>query len=373
MVASEESLSNPAIMKVALITRSTLRAVPGGDTVQVMETARQLALLGVQADVLLSPVKSDIRDYDLLHFFNITRPADIIRLIDYTNKPFVLSPIWIDYSRFDAYHRNGISGNAFRFLPGKTIEYAKTIARWIRGNDRRPSLRYFINGHHRSIHYIFEKAAGLLTNSNDEYEEIRKYYPTLPESTEVTVGINDELFSCADQVERQSRLVICVGRIEGIKNQLNLVKALNNTEFQLVLIGNAAPNQQDYYKRCRKIAASNINFIEHLPQHNLKMYYQQAKVHVLPSWFESCGLASLEAAAMGCNVVVTRNGFASSYLGNEGYYCDPSSPDSILDVTRQAASADVPPYLQKRIISQHTWKKAAAQTLQVYKKVLSSS
>lgn len=359
-------------MKVALISRSTLCAVPGGDTVQVMETARQLELLGIKADILLSPRKEDVRAYDLLHFFNITRPSDIIRLIYDNDKPFVLSPIWIDYSIFDTNHRNGITGSTFRFLPQKTIEYAKAMARWIRGNDRRPSIRYMINGHHRSIQYILKKAAGLLTNSKEEYEEIRKYYPDLPEPSEVTVGINEELFSDGGHVGKQSRMILCVGRIEGIKNQLNLVKALNNTEFELVLIGNAAPNQQDYYKRCRKIAAANISFIDHLPQQVLKSYYQQAKVHVLPSWFESCGLASLEAAAMGCNVVATRNGFASSYLGKEGYYCDPSSPASILAATRQAALADISPSLQQRIISRHTWKNAAAQTIQVYKKVLTS-
>jgi len=39
--------------------------------------------------------------------------------------------------------------------------------------------------------------------------------------------------------------VLCIARIEGIKNQLNLIKALNDTEFNVLLIGSHAPNQKD--------------------------------------------------------------------------------------------------------------------------------
>ncbi len=41
-------------MKVAFITRSTLFTVPGGDTVQVVQTARKLAEMGVDTEILLS-------------------------------------------------------------------------------------------------------------------------------------------------------------------------------------------------------------------------------------------------------------------------------------------------------------------------------
>ena len=109
-------------------------------------------------------------------------------------------------------------------------------------------------------------------------------------------------------------MVLCVARIEGIKNQYNLIRALNNTPYKLLLIGDAAPNQKKYYRQCKKIAAANISFINYLPQEQLVHYYAAAKVHVLPSWFEVCGLSSLEAAAMGCRVVITDNGYARSYF-----------------------------------------------------------
>ena len=105
-------------------------------------------------------------------------------------------------------------------------------------------------------------------------------------------------------------MVLCVARIEGIKNQYNLIRALNDTAYKLILIGDAAPNQKGYYRQCKKIAAANISFLDYLPQEQLVDHYAAAKVHVLPSWFEVCGLSSLEAAAMGCRLVITDNGYA---------------------------------------------------------------
>ena len=59
-------------MKVAFITRSTLYAVPGGDTEQILQTARFLKELGVEVDLFLTTEKINYAEYDLLHVFNIT-------------------------------------------------------------------------------------------------------------------------------------------------------------------------------------------------------------------------------------------------------------------------------------------------------------
>jgi len=43
--------------------------VPGGDTVQVVQTAKHLQDLGVSADIKLSKDEIDYADYDLVAFF----------------------------------------------------------------------------------------------------------------------------------------------------------------------------------------------------------------------------------------------------------------------------------------------------------------
>jgi glycosyltransferase involved in cell wall biosynthesis len=166
--------------------------------------------------------------------------------------------------------------------------------------------------------------------------------------------------------------VLCVARIEGIKNQLNLIKALRNTEFRLLLIGSATPNQPGYYKSCREAATDNIIFIEHLPQQQLLQYYNSAKVHVLPSFFETTGLSSLEAAAMGCRIVVTEKGDTRSYFGNHAFYCDPADPGSIYEAVQLAAAAAPDPVLQAQVLDQYNWKRAAEKTLEAYHTIMRS-
>src|ERR1700712_690373 len=124
------------MIKVLMIARATLYKVPGGDTVQINQTAKELTAIGVSADIKLTDEPIDYNNYDLLHFFNLIRPADILYHIKKDNKPFVVSPILVDYSKFDMQHRKGISGLLFKFLSAHGIEYAKTIGRWILGRDK---------------------------------------------------------------------------------------------------------------------------------------------------------------------------------------------------------------------------------------------
>ena len=93
-------------------------------------------------------------------------------------------------------------------------------------------------------------------------------------------------------------------------------------------------------------------------------------MHVLPSWFETTGLSSLEAAAMGCNIVITKKGDAFEYFENDAYYCDPQSPDSIFQAIEQASSNDVPHGLSSKVLNQFTWEIAAKRTMEVYVELL---
>ncbi len=132
-----------------------------------------------------------------------------------------------------------------------------------------------------------------------------------------------------------------------------------------------APNQRNYYEECKRIAASNIIFCGRVPLNTLISYYKKAKVHVLPSWHETCGLSTLEAAAMGCNVVITEKGFTREYFGDDAFYCDPASPQSIFEAVEQAAQTDFRKELQQKISLHYTWQQAAASTLKAYQNIIS--
>jgi len=357
-------------MRVAFISRATLHSVIGGDTIQILQTAKQLRRLGISVDVKLTHEEIDYSAYDLLHFFNITRPADILFHTKKTDKPFVVSTILIDYSAYDKQYRNGIAGLLLHFLSKDNLEYVKAIARFLKGQDKLMTRSYLWMGQYKCITRILESASVLFSNSDMETRTLRQRFACKPRCIAVSNAVDPDLFSFNRAVGKDSLLVLCVARIEGIKNQINLIRALNNTEYNLVIIGSASPNQHAYYRACRRIAAPNIRFLGFLDQAELGFYYQRAKVHVLPSWFEACGLSSMEAGAMGCNIVISANGYTREYYENHAYYCDPGSPASILNAVRKAAAAEPSEILRNKILSEYTWPKAAKTIAEAYHQII---
>jgi glycosyltransferase involved in cell wall biosynthesis len=352
-------------MKVAIIARSTFFSVPGGDTVQAVQTASELGKLGIDAEVRLANERIAYEEYDLLHFFNIIRPADILYHSKKAGKPFVVSTILCNYSEYDKFHRKGIA-SLFSYLSSDSLEYVKTIARWLLGKDHLSGKSYIWKGHRKSVVEILNRAAMILPNSESEYRRIVQSYSRMAKYLVVPNGANPALFQYDPSVKKDRQLVLCVARIEGLKNQLNLIKALNNTAFNLIIIGSHAPNQARYYQECRDIAADNISFISHIPQAELVRYYQQAKVHILPSWFETTGLSSIEAALMGCSIVITNKGDAKEYFSCDAFYCDPGEPQSILAAIETASAANLNQNLRQKILGNYTWKHAAVQTKRSY-------
>ncbi len=357
------------LLKVLMIVRSTFYTAKGGDTVQVLQTAAHLIKMNVDVQISLTNEIINYSQYNLLHFFNISRPADIMFHVKRSGKPFVVSTIFINYSEFDQYHRQGFSGRLFRLLSYDGIEYIKTISRWMLGRDSLMSISYLWQGQQRSVKALLAKAAIILPNSYSEYLRLVEAYHCTADYQVVPNGIDPGLFFNVQAEPRDPLMVICVARIEGIKNQLNIIRALNNTKYKLLLIGNAAPNQPEYYNECKRIAAPNIQFIGQLTQPELVKYYGKAAVHVLPSWFETTGLSSLEAAVMGCNIVISNRGDTVDYFEDLVLYCDPSSPKSIFDAVDKAANNPFNIKLQKKILEQYTWQQATIATLQAYERI----
>jgi len=357
-------------MKILFIVRSTMFTTRGGDTIQVEQTVACLRKLDVEVDIKKTNEKIDYTTYDMLHFFNIIRPADILVHIRRSGKPFIVSTILVDYSFYDKQQRPGMAGRVFRKLPADLIEYLKTVYRWLSRKDSLASISFLWKGQYQSIKEILRKTQAVLVQAEEEYADLVNRYGITANYAVVYNGVDTGLFKTNKPFLKNDNLVLCVARIEGIKNQYNLIRALNNSEYRLFLIGNVSPGQHAYYEECKKIAAANISFIDYSPQQALVDYYAAAKVHVLPSWFEVCGLSSMEAAAMGCRIVITANGYAGSYFKDEAFYCDPSQPGSILEAIEDAASANVNGELQKKITQNYTWHKTAEKTLSVYKKYI---
>jgi len=357
-------------MKVAFISRSTLFSVPGGDTRQMEKTAEYLNKKSVDTDILLSNAAIDYSKYDLLHFFNITRPADIMKHIQLSGTPFVVSPIFVEYGHINENNKGLLWQMISSFFSPNSLLYLKTIARWIFNGEKIISNRYILHGHTNSIKWIAKRAACLLPNSENEMQRFKAAFLDCPYHV-VPNGVDTELAAKNIKPDEEYKdAVICIGMFEPRKGQLSLIQALNNTKYKVFLHGKPPPNHQSYYQKCMDAAGDNIHIRGRLDSDALYNIYANAKVHVLPSYFETTGLVSLEAAVMGCNIVVTDKGDQRNYFGDDAWYCEPGDPDSIKKAVDAAFNAPYNTTLRDRILKEYTWQRAAEETLKVYKQVL---
>jgi glycosyltransferase involved in cell wall biosynthesis len=356
-------------LRIAMIARDRLFSIPGGDSTQVLQTALGLRGRGMQVDILKASGPIDYRAYDLFHFFNLGRPADILHHLPHIQKPLVVSPIYVEYSEFDRFHRGGWQGRVFRTFPASWAEYLKYLGRWSRRGESRLNWPYLLKGHRPAIRAVLGKTSLLLPNSHSEASRLSRDYGRIPPVCIVPNGV-DQMFFKDSSAAKDPSLVICAARIEGIKNQLGLIRALNHSPYRLLLAGAPAPNQPDYYHACRREAAPNIDFLGRLGQEALRDLYRRAAVHVLPSFFETTGLSSLEAVAMGCNIVVTDRGDTREYFGEHAFYCEPESPASILAAVQKAASCCPGQEWRQQLMQRCNWEQATETTINAYQSVI---
>ncbi len=358
-------------MKVAFISRATLYTTPGGDTKQVDMTAKYLRQLGVDVDVCLTSDDIDYQQYDLLHFFNIIRPADILGHIEKAKKPYVVSTIFLDYGSFEKQARKGLMKWMNMLFSEDTIEYIKAVARWVKNGEKIGSANYLKWGHAKSIKHVAANSEILLPNSESEYRRLSNKYHIEHAYHVVPNGIDDSVANIvSSKNDKYKDAILCVARIEGRKNQLNLIRALNNTKYKVFIHGKPSPNNIGYYEQCKKEAADNIHFTTWLTEEELYQMYYSAKVHILPSYFETTGLSSLEAAVMGCNIVVTDKGDTKDYFKDDAWYCEPDDTASIKDAIDKAFDAPYNEQFRERILKNYTWLRAAEETLAAYKQVI---
>jgi glycosyltransferase involved in cell wall biosynthesis len=164
--------------------------------------------------------------------------------------------------------------------------------------------------------------------------------------------------------------VLCVGRIEPRKNQLALIEALRGTGILLTLVGQSGRFSSAYYRRCERAADATVQFVGPQSPADLRGFYHAARVHACVSWYETPGLASLEAALCGCALVLTPGGCTREYFGKEAAYAEPTQSASIRVAVEQALARGPSTGLTERVAREYTWDAAAQKTAEGYELAL---
>jgi glycosyltransferase involved in cell wall biosynthesis len=162
--------------------------------------------------------------------------------------------------------------------------------------------------------------------------------------------------------------ILSVGRIEPRKNTLELIRAARRLELPLVIAGEAKPGFERYEALCRHAAGPGTIWLGRLDHHDplLASAYAAARVFALPSWFETPGLAALEAALAGCAVVVTPYGSTKEYFGNHVEYARPHRPGEIGRALARSWEDGADPELAIRVESRYLWPQIARMIAGAY-------
>jgi glycosyltransferase involved in cell wall biosynthesis len=375
-------------MKVLMVNAPASVHFHGGDTVQMQQTAAALRDFGVSASFSCDP-EPRAPGFDLAHVFNlrtVDATARQVRSLKKTGLPIVLSPIYLNPS-FAVWGTQAIRNIFSRPRPEPDLARLLEDLRSHKLTVKRPDGTLLTATGQNRTHpdsdrrqrLLLDDVAHLLPNS---YAEMGQLMKTLRVGhvpfTVVPYGVDPGMFLDPDpelfvKEHALKDFVLQVGRIELSKNQLLLAWALRDLDLPLVLIGSNL--QRDYLAWCHRHGPRRLLVLPHVPPEKLRSAYAAARVHVLPSWIETCGLVTLEAALANCSVVASIAGHELEYYSDLAYYCDPSDIWSIRRAVLEAYEnydSDEPwrRLLKEVILKQYTWERAAEFTYDAYCRVL---
>ncbi|MEX2142601.1 MAG: glycosyltransferase family 4 protein [Pirellulales bacterium] len=381
-------------MKVLMVNTPQSPKLKGGDTLQMVKTAEALVQLGVEV-VISTHAEPDGRGFDVAHVFNL-------RTIDATERqvaalarydvPIVMSPIYLEISQalwgstavaqiFSEPRSESELAELLEKLKLRTLDLQQPVGvqasacsgpgTILRGDGVNRPFPDYDDRQRR----ILARVCHLLPNSAMEMSALMcTLGVTSIPFTVVPYGADAGLFLNADPEPFVKRFglrdfVLQVGRVEPAKNQAMLCYAMKSLDLPLVLIGH--PAHRGYAEACRRLLPKYSLVIEHLPQEQLASAYAAARVHALPSWVETCGLVSMEAALADCSLVLSTAGYECEYYEGFGYYCDPADADSIREAVQSAweryeRDAELRMRLRSRILTEFTWQAAATTALRAY-------
>ncbi|HTU83876.1 MAG TPA: glycosyltransferase family 4 protein [Candidatus Acidoferrales bacterium] len=357
-------------LRVLLVTRVNAYGRAGGDMTQLRFTKRALESRGVVVDVAPA-LDPDPRGYDLVHVFGVYDPQDTRRQIASCRRtvvPIALSPLWWDL--FEYYGRSRpmdriLAGNRRR-IPKRLAQLrAQSTGRFLTTNEKRKyAQRIALQA------ALMREADVLLPNSVIESHLIRKNLRLQDRPMVVVHQAVDVPIGTRPAPARAG--VVCVARVEPNKNQAMLLYALRDLDVDVTLIG--ACYEPEYADVCRRYLSPRHRWIGAVERDEVLARLAACAVHVLPSWFEFPGIASLEAAAMGAHVVVGSKGTECEYFGEFAQYVDPEDPAGIRAAVERALAlpARRPGDALDRRLAQFALDTVAARTLDGYRIALSA-
>lgn len=251
--------------------------------------------------------------------------------------------------------------------------------------------------YHVVLRTALMRAKKIIAVSNFTKNEIRKYYPQIPDEKIVVTheAVEQAFIEKADQYKTDSgqarmtmgkikktydikkQYLIYVGNVHPHKNIERLIRVFHKLQkdlsgnVQLVLVG-----KDDYFmdrlkhETCNMKQETNIIWTGFVPEADLPRLIKGAAAFVFPSLMEGFGIPPLEAMAVGTPTIVSNTTSLPEVCGDASEYFDPASEDDMYAKIKSVLEdADLRLSLVQKgyeRVKQFSWNRMAQQTQDLY-------
>jgi glycosyltransferase involved in cell wall biosynthesis len=343
-------------MKICLATYQAVTMLRGGPRTQILQSKAELEKLGIRVSLFNSWKEFHRTDFDLVHFFGANIGTyHLAREIHRVGVPIVISPI---------------------FFTRHPSEYVRRIVRW---GDLLKRLSRGIWTDYGMMAEMCSWASIVAANTVDEARLFTGGMRVPEEKIRIVAnGVELRFEKAKPSLFRKmygaEKFILNVGHIgPERKNVFRLIQALETINHPAFIIGRIEDTPAG--RRCVELAKKNprITILDSIAHGSelLASAYAACDVFVLPSQFETPGIAALEAGLAGAKIVITPHGGTREYFGELAEYVDPYSVKSIREGIQIALIKQKDKRLRDRIKKEYLWSNVAKQLRSVYQTVVS--
>jgi glycosyltransferase involved in cell wall biosynthesis len=338
-------------MKIGFLLQAVAAAggLGNGVRLQGLSQARALSRLGHEVTLINPWVLRTADDFDIVHFFGggfgyFGLESSSRKWI----KKLVFSPIIDSNQSFPSYR---FAAKLGALWPGRIFTIPGELGRQARASDL------------------------VICRSAHEKERMIQSLGVDPHKCEIVRNGVDPPPPCdPDGVRRRlqlpERFVLHVSAYtQSRKNVARLIQAVGPTGLPLVIAGTAVPGPDlDQIQELAR-AHANVTLLGWQDQKTLYDLYAACTVFCLPSVHEGTGLAALEAAACGAEIVITKNGGPPDYFGDMATYVDPSDTSGIRRAVLELWERPKGDRLQRHVLQNLTWDRSAEKLVECYQRL----
>ncbi|MDR1624469.1 MAG: glycosyltransferase family 4 protein [Tannerellaceae bacterium] len=326
-------------MKIAFIIAYPTSTMANGIISQALSWKKGLEMLGHEVELVDMWKGYDWSTFAVIHYFGFSSfSSHHIRMISPLNESIVVSPI-LD--------------------PNYPVWQLWVYARW-------GSTRLKLTNNYHSLYVVRNCIKKILTRSEFETFYMVRGFGFRREQCEVVPLALDIVLPPAVENFREPFCLHISLLADKRKNVKRLIEAAKKYKFNLVLAGYTTPEGRRMIEQWIG-GASHIEYLGYLPTPRMLQLYSRAKVFALPSLNEGVGLVGLEAAAMGCDVVLTHLGGPKEYYNGMVSLVDPFDVDAIgTAIVDLLGDKTFQPRLSQYMKQSFTMEKMARKLLDVY-------